>query len=112
MARLLPLLVLCFALLSCGGAPEEADIPWTSYPIEGTVVQLNKTDQVAVIDHGPIGDWMGAMKMGFPVRDAAEFAKLSEGAKIKGTVQAKGHMEYFLEGIEVLADEAPEGLPE
>ena len=108
MARLL--LTLSFALLSCGGAPQ--DPPWTSYELEGTVVQLQPTDQVVVIDHGPIGDWMGAMKMGFPVRDAAEFAKLREGQQIQATVQAKGHIEYYLEDIEILADEPQEGLPE
>ena len=96
---LLPLLV----LFSCASPPPEE--PWVSYELRGTVLELKPADQVAIIDHEDIGDWMGAMKMGFRVPDPAEFGKLREGAAITATVRAQGYESYHLEAIEVQPEE-------
>jgi|GEM_PF-1082804 len=103
--RLLTVGCLALALLGCGGSePEpESSREWVEYEMRGEVVELKDGEQmIAVIDHEEIGDWMGAMTMGFPVREREEFDKLSEGARIKATVMARGHAEYYLDGIEVV----------
>lgn len=103
--RLLTVGCLALALLGCGGSePEpESSREWVEYEMRGEVVELKDGEQmIAVIDHEEIGEWMGAMTMGFPVRDREEFDKLSEGARIKATVMARGHAEYYLDGIEVI----------
>lgn len=99
---LLTVLLMAVFALACASPPPEE--PWKSYDFSGTVVQLQPTDQIAIIEHEAIGDWMGAMKMGFPVRDSAEFAKLTEGAKIKATIQTQAYESYYLEDIEVLPE--------
>ncbi|MBI1353797.1 MAG: hypothetical protein GC160_05575 [Acidobacteria bacterium] len=98
MVRRSLLLLVALSVVGCSPKPET---PWASYELEGTVVELKPAEKVAILDHGAIGDWMGAMQMGFPVRDPEEFAKLAEGMKIKATVKAKGYEEYYLENIVV-----------
>lgn len=110
--RLLAVSLLALSLLACGGSGPEpvSSREWVEYEIEGEVLELKDAEQmIAIIDHGQIGDWMGAMTMGFPIRDREQFEKLSEGAKIKAAVMARGHAEYYLDKIEVLeaAEERP-----
>ncbi len=56
------------------------------YPLRGKVLGLSEEDKTATIDHEEIPGWMGAMTMSFPVKDDAEWAKLSVGADIEATV--------------------------
>jgi Cu/Ag efflux protein CusF len=72
---------LCAILLACRSAP-----PAKRYTMHGDVVALNSTDHLATIKHGPIGDWMGAMTMEYPVRDNADWKQLAVGAHIDATV--------------------------
>jgi Cu/Ag efflux protein CusF len=58
--------------------------------MHGKILSLNASDKSARIDAGPIGDWMGAMTMNYPVKDDAEFAKLTAGATIDATVFVDG----------------------
>ena len=60
------------------------------YPMQGKILSLDATEKSARIDAGPIGDWMGAMTMNYPVKDAADFAKLTVGANIDATVFVQG----------------------
>jgi Cu/Ag efflux protein CusF len=54
---------------------------------------------------------MGAMTMGFPVRDKDDFDELFEGARMEATVVARGHDEYYLDDVRNLgvaeADKTP-----
>ena len=95
-------------LLGACGAPEEAvEEPWVEYALRGVVVDLRPGEPpVAVVEHEEIGEWMKAMTMGFPIRDAAQFAQLSEGDHIEATVMAKGYAEYYLDQVKIV--EAPE----
>lgn len=56
------------------------------HTLTGEVIRLDEKDKVAVVKHEEIPDFMEAMTMGFPVLDAAEWAKLRPGMKIKATV--------------------------
>ena len=72
--------------------------PKQRYALRGVVLRLKPDDRVAVIEHQKIEGWMEAMTMEFPVPDAAEYAKLKEGAKIRSTV-CVNDMYYWLTSI-------------
>ncbi len=102
--------------LGCGLAPSperEPEPNWQRYELRGEVLQLRTGDvQAAVIKHGEIVDFMDAMTMTFPVRDDAEFAKLSEGVHITAAVMANGYSEVYIEDIEIIEAPAEEGAGE
>jgi Cu/Ag efflux protein CusF len=56
------------------------------YPVQGDIKALDPASKIATIDAGPIGDWMGAMTMEYPVKPDADFQKLHVGDHIEGTV--------------------------
>lgn len=66
--------------------------------VRGEVLRLDTQVRTAVLKHGQICDWMGAMTMEFPVRDAAEFAKLRAGQKVTATVHI-GEPEFWLSDV-------------
>ena len=100
-------ILLASIALACGGSAPEPEEPWERYSLKGKVVQLQDGEtKVAVVDHQEIEGWMGAMTMGFPVEDAAEFAKLSEGVEIEAAVMVRGGIEYYLADITIVS-EAP-----
>lgn len=68
------------------------------YPLRGVVLRLRPSDRIAVVRHEKIEGWMEAMTMEFPVPDAAEFAKLKEGATVRSTV-CVNDMYYWLTSI-------------
>jgi Cu/Ag efflux protein CusF len=47
---------------------------------------LNPQEHTATIKHGKIGDWMGAMTMEYPIKNEADWKKLSVGAHIDAAV--------------------------
>lgn len=94
--------LLCVAGLACS-EPAEVEEPWTQFELRGKVVDLRPGEPaVAVIEHEEIEGFMKAMTMGFPVRDQAEFEKLSDGDVIEAVVQARGYAEYYIEDIQVV----------
>ncbi len=60
------------------------------YPMHGKVLAVNATEKSAKIEAGPIGDWMGAMTMNYPVKDPAELSKMTAGEMIDATVVVDG----------------------
>ena len=64
--------------------------PLKKYELRGEVSRLDTENKIATIKHQPIGDWMGAMTMDFPVKDPADFAKLSAGKPVEATVFVQG----------------------
>ncbi|MDX2152033.1 MAG: copper-binding protein [Bryobacteraceae bacterium] len=95
-------LVAALLLAACGNKEPEAAGPVNEYQMRGVVVRLFPERKVAVVKHEKIEGWMEAMTMEFPVKDAAEFAKLREGATIRARVKHRpSDFEYWLERIEV-----------
>jgi hypothetical protein len=88
----------------CGGAvespPEKPEPPLEVYELRGEVVRLIPADSLAVVKHEDLEGWMKAMTMEFPVKDKAEFAKLTEGARIEAKVHVRD-LEYWLTDIVV-----------
>ena len=114
--------IACFLLLAltlgCNSTPApepEAEAPaaeMNRYELRGKVVELRPGEtNAAVIDHEEIVGFMDAMTMTFPVKDAAEFAKLHANDMITADVVSGGN-EFYIENIEVTeappaAEEAP-----
>ena len=105
--RFLPVLFCCvLALLAAGCRKSESTEPAERLALTGTVVRLDTTNHIALIKHEPIRAadgklWMDAMTMEFPVPDAAEFAKLRQGARIRATVMSRPKaIEYWLTEIQ------------
>jgi Cu/Ag efflux protein CusF len=69
--------------------------PLKKYELRGEVTRVDGKDKIATIKHEPIGDWMGAMTMDFPVKEDADFAKLAPGKPVSATVYVKG-FEYWV----------------
>jgi protein SCO1/2 len=60
------------------------------YPMRGEIMGLDANGHVATIKHEDIPGFMGAMTMGYPVKDQAEFGQLKVGEAITATVNVKG----------------------
>jgi protein SCO1/2 len=78
------ILAACLALALVGCAASKA--PAKEYQLRGEVMGLDAGGHVATIKHENIPGLMGAMTMGYQVKDPAEFSKLSVGEPITATV--------------------------
>ena len=58
--------------------------------MRGEVLGIDAAGHVATIKHESIPGFMGAMTMGYPVKDPAELSKLSVGEPITATVYQSG----------------------
>jgi Cu/Ag efflux protein CusF len=95
--------VLIAALGFCGCSEKKpaSNVPVKRYALRGEVLRLEPSRMVAVVRHEAIEGWMEAMTMEFPVRDKAEFAKLSEGRRITAVVEVQD-LDYWLTSINPL----------
>jgi len=84
----------------------QKDEPVRRYPLHGEVLRLDAQGKIAAIKHEKIGDWMEAMTMEFPVREASEFDKLRSGETINATVYVQGD-HYWVAEIHEVAAPAP-----
>lgn len=72
------------------------------YQMHGKVLAVDTAAKKARIDAGPIGDWMGAMTMNYPIKDDAAFAQLKEGSEIDSTVNVDPEDNFWLTDIKVV----------
>jgi Cu/Ag efflux protein CusF len=82
-------LVLAVLLAGCAQKAQEAaksSGPAKEYQMRGEILGLDAGGHVATIKHENIPGFMGAMTMGYRVKDPAEFSKLSAGEPITATV--------------------------
>ena len=103
----LPMLLMMLA--GCTGkapetAPEKASEkapgkpPVKRYPMQGEIKAVDASAHSATIAAGPIGDWMGAMTMEYPVKDPQEFGKLKVGANIQAKITVQG-TDYWISSV-------------
>ena len=78
---------------------KSTDEPLKQYAIKGEVKRLDGQNKTVTIKHEAIGDWMGAMTMEFPVKDSADFGKLSEGQPVNATVYVQG-LNYWVANVQ------------
>lgn len=69
------------------------------YDLRGEVIRVDPHGQIATIKHQPIGDWMGAMTMDFPVKSETDFAKLTPGKSVEATVNVQEGLQYWLSDV-------------
>ena len=77
------LLVLAITLFGCS---KPAAAPAKQYQLHGQITGLDAEGHVATIKHDAIPGFMGAMTMGYQVKDQNEFSKLKAGDTINATV--------------------------
>ena len=80
---------LMLVMVSCA-SPKAPQTAAKEFQMRGEVTGLDAGGHVATIKHEAIPGFMGAMTMGYPVKDAAEFSKLSVGESITATVYQNG----------------------
>jgi len=80
---------LALALVACA-APKAPPTAAKEFQMRGEVTGLDAGGHVATIKHEAIPGFMGAMTMGYPVKDQAEFSKLAVGEPITATVYQNG----------------------
>jgi protein SCO1/2 len=92
---------LMLAMLAGCAAPKP---PAKEYQMRGEVMGLDAPDHVATIKHEAIPGFMGAMTMGYPVKDPAEFSKLSVGEPITATIyQSQSGDDFWIGNIQKAA---------
>jgi Cu/Ag efflux protein CusF len=77
------------------------------YQLRGKIVSLDAENKVATIEHEEIVGWMGAMTMGFWVKEDADWQKLVVGSQIEATVFVSDEG-YHVGEVKVTGDEAPQ----
>jgi Cu/Ag efflux protein CusF len=102
-------------MAACGpsGPPQTKDAVESSaagdvqrYDLRGKIVQLEPENKAAVIEHEEIKGWMDAMTMRFPVKEQADWDKLTVGAQIEATVFVTGDG-FHIGEVKVVEGEAP-----
>jgi protein SCO1/2 len=85
-------LALVLTLAGCAPKANETSNagPAKQYPLHGQILGLDAGGHVATIKHDAIPGFMGAMTMGYPIKDQAEFSKLTPGEAIDATVYVQG----------------------
>jgi len=86
-------------LCPVGGSGATAKI--RRYPVHAKVLSVDPAAKKARLGAGPIGDWMGAMTMNYPIKDDAGLAQLKEGVELDGTVNVDPDDNFWLTDIKV-----------
>lgn len=71
------------------------------FPVHAKVLSVDTAAKKARLDAGPIGDWMGAMTMNYPIKDDAGLAQLKEGVELDATVNVTPDDDFWLTDIKV-----------
>lgn len=102
MLRSLAVLFITVALTACSRTPAataESNEPLRQYAMHGSVLRVDPQGHIATIKNEKIEGWMEAMTMEFPVKDAADFAKLHAGETIRATVFVQG-LQYWVGNVQ------------
>jgi Cu/Ag efflux protein CusF len=86
------------AALLAACAPKTAE---KRYSFKGEIKALDPASKSATIDAGPIGDWMEAMTMAYPVQPDSAFQKLHIGDRIEATMVVASNTKYYVTDVTV-----------
>lgn len=109
---LLPLvgLLLLFGCASTPVGEQVKDEPLAEYKLRGEIISLDAQTSVVKIKHEDIVGYMGAMTMEFPVKDAAEFAKLKVGTYMEAKLFVRG-LDFWVGSFTEVPAPAPQDTP-
>jgi protein SCO1/2 len=95
---------LIFAVTAC---QKEKPVPQQRYEVRGKVVAVDKRGGTVTLAHERIQGYMGAMTMGFVLKDQWAFDVLKAGQSVRATLVVEGE-NAWLEGIVVTEEARPE----
>lgn len=93
------LLLSALVVAGCGGEGEEK-----TYPLRGTIEGRIEQSNELVVQHEKIGDWMEAMTMPFPVRDAKVAELPPTGTEIEAIVHVTDRR-FWITDVRPVEDE-------
>ncbi len=97
-------LSLVLAVTACR---KEKPVPQQRYEVRGKVVAVDKRGGTVTLAHEAIQGYMGAMTMGFVLRDQWAFDVLKAGQSVRATLVVQGE-NAWLEGLVVTEEARPE----
>ena len=101
---------LCSWLIGCSSPPSDTKAHQNQAPaqtpavqvqrfdLKGKVMAIDKVNRKLTVDHEAIPGFMGAMTLGYPVKDEQLLDNLSQGEQVTAKVVSTGS-EYWLEDI-------------
>ncbi len=105
MKKIVPFLMLLF-VAACGnerpGSMHPSSVPGEkTYTLSGVVISQDVRANTLTIKHGPIGDWMSAMTMPFPVRGEEVSNLPGPDARISAVVHVADNQYWITDVTEV-----------
>ncbi len=98
-------LSLVMAVTAC---QREKAVPQQRYEVRGKVVAVDKRGGTVTLAHEAIQGYMGAMTMGFVLKDQWAFEVLKPGQSVRATLVVQGE-NAWLEGIVITEEAGPAG---
>jgi len=93
-------------ILAVAACQKEKPVPQQRYEVRGKVVAVDKRGGTVTLAHEAIQGYMGAMTMGFVLKDQWAFDVLKEGQSVRATLVVQGE-NAWLEGIVVTEEPTP-----
>ncbi len=100
--NVLPWLLGLSLLLAGAACRREKSLPQQRFEVQGKVVAVDKRGGMVILAHEAIQGYMGAMTMGFVLKDQWAFDVLKEGQTVRATLVVQGE-NAWLEGIVITA---------
>jgi protein SCO1/2 len=97
-------------ILAATACQREKAVPQQRYEVRGKVVALDKRGGTVTLAHEAIQGYMGAMTMGFVLKDQWAFDILKPGQSVRATLVVQGE-DAWLEGIVVTEDATTASAP-
>jgi protein SCO1/2 len=98
---------LILAVMAC---QREKAVPQQRYEVKGKVVAIDRRGGTVTLAHEAIQGYMGAMTMGFILKDQWAFDVLKPGQRVRATLVVQGD-DAWLEGIVVTEDASTASTP-
>src|SRR5262245_3941874 len=95
------MLVTVLLLAACGRQPAAPE-GGKRYPMQGAVKAIDVSAKRADIDAGPIGAWMSAMPLPYPVKPESRRQKPHLGDRITATLVFVSDASYYVTDIKVV----------
>jgi protein SCO1/2 len=104
--NVLPWLLGLSLLLAGAACRREKSLSQQRFEVRGKVVAVDKRGGMVILAHEAIQGYMGAMTMGFVLKDQWAFDVLKEGQTVRATLVVQGE-NAWLEGIVITAKAVP-----